>query len=82
MQKIIPLEGEIYGKNTIIIYIFGMMSVYQRYLIIQLIIKINLSYIKIINKLYLKFFNKYFNAIYINLMDKQKKKKNKQRKKK
>ena len=59
-----------------------MMSVYQRYLIIQLIIKINLSYIKIINKLYLKFFNKYFNAIYINLMDKQKKKKNKQRKKK
>ena len=59
-----------------------MMSVYQRYLIIQLIIKINLLYIKIINKLYLKFFNKYFNAIYINLMDKQKKKKNKQRKKK
>ena len=59
-----------------------MMRVYQRYIINTLILKINHSYIKIIIKLYLNYSNKYFNKIYINLMDKQKKKKNKQRKKK
>ena len=54
-----------------------MMRVYQIYIINTLILKINHSYIKIIIKLYLNYLNKYFNKIYINLMDKQKKKKRK-----